>query len=40
MDKALGDQHKCLGRNMLKNKVKVVFASDYVYKYEDAETTE
>jgi imidazolonepropionase-like amidohydrolase len=37
MVKALGEQYKDFGRNLLKNKVKVVFASDYVGKFEDAE---
>jgi hypothetical protein len=37
MVKALGEQHKCFGRNLFKNNVKVVFASDYVYKFEDAD---
>lgn len=35
--KALGDKYKDFGRNLLKNDVKVVFASDYVGKFEDAE---
>lgn len=34
---ALGEQYKDFGRNLLKNGVKVVFASDYVGKFEDAE---
>ena len=37
MVKALGKQHKCFGRSLFKNNVKVVFASDYVYKFEDAD---
>ena len=37
MVKALGEQFKDFGRNLLKNGVKVVFASDYVGKFEDAE---
>jgi imidazolonepropionase-like amidohydrolase len=37
MVKALGKQYKDFGRNLLKNNVKVVFASDYVGKFEDAE---
>ena len=37
MVKALGEQYKDFGRNLLKNNVKVVFASDYVGKFEDAE---
>jgi imidazolonepropionase-like amidohydrolase len=35
--KALGEKFKDFGRNLLKNGVKVVFASDYVGKFEDAE---
>ena len=35
--KALAEQYKDFGRNLLKNGVKVVFASDYVGKFEDAE---
>jgi imidazolonepropionase-like amidohydrolase len=37
MVKALGKKFKDFGRNLLKNKVKVVFASDYVGVPEDAE---
>ncbi len=37
MVKELGEQYKDFGRNLLKNKVKVVFASDYVGVFEDAE---
>jgi imidazolonepropionase-like amidohydrolase len=37
MVKALGEQYKDFGRNLLKHQVKVVFASDYVGKFEDAE---
>jgi len=37
MVQALGKQYKDFGRNLLKNGVKVVFASDYVGKFEDAE---
>lgn len=37
MVKALGEKYKDFGRNLLKNGVKVVFASDYVGKFEDAE---
>jgi len=37
MVRALGEQYKDFGRNLLKNDVKVVFASDYVGKFEDAE---
>ncbi len=35
--RALGQQYKDFGRNLLKNGVKVVFASDYVGKFPDAE---
>ena len=35
--RALGEQYKDFGRNLLKHNVKVVFASDYVGKFEDAE---
>ncbi len=35
--RALGQQYKDFGRNLLKNGVKVVFASDYVGKFADAE---
>ena len=35
--RALGEQFKDFGRNLLKNDVKVVFASDYVGKFADAE---
>jgi imidazolonepropionase-like amidohydrolase len=35
--KALGEKYKNFGRDLLKNGVKVVFASDYVGKFEDAE---
>lgn len=35
--KALGQQYKDFGRNLLKHKVKVVFASDYVGKFADGE---
>ncbi len=35
--KALGQQYKDFGRNLLKNNVKVVFASDYVGVDADAE---
>lgn len=35
--KALGKKFKDFGRNLLKHGVKVVFASDYVGKFEDAE---
>lgn len=35
--KALGEKYKDFGRNLLKNKVKVVFASDYVGDFADAE---
>jgi imidazolonepropionase-like amidohydrolase len=34
---ALGERYKDFGRNLLKHGVKVVFASDYVGKFEDAE---
>ena len=34
---ALGKEYADFGRNLLKNGVKVVFASDYVGKFEDAE---
>ena len=34
---ALGEKYKDFGRNLLKHGVKVVFASDYVRKFEDAE---
>jgi imidazolonepropionase-like amidohydrolase len=37
MVKALGEKFKDFGRNLRKNNVKVVFASDYVGKFEDAE---
>lgn len=37
MVKALGKKYADFGRNLLKNGVKVVFASDYVGKFEDAE---
>ena len=37
MVKALGKKFADFGRNLLKNDVKVVFASDYVGKFEDAE---
>jgi imidazolonepropionase-like amidohydrolase len=37
MVKALGEKYSDFGRNLLKNNVKVVFASDYVGKFEDAE---
>ena len=37
MVRALGEQYRDFGRNLLKNNVKVVFASDYVGKFEDAE---
>lgn len=37
MVKELGQQYKDFGRNLLKHKVKVVFASDYVGVFEDAE---
>lgn len=37
MVKALGKKYKDFGRNLLKHKVKVVFASDYVGKFPDAE---
>ena len=37
MVKELGQQYKDFGRNLIKNKVKVVFASDYVGVFEDAE---
>ena len=37
MVKALGEQYKDFGRNLIKNKVKVVFASDYVGVFADAE---
>lgn len=37
MVKALGEQYKDVGRNLLKNGVKVVFASDYVGVFADAE---
>jgi len=37
MVRALGEQYKDFGRNLLKNNVKVVFASDYVGVFEDAE---
>jgi imidazolonepropionase-like amidohydrolase len=33
----LGEQYKDFGRNLLKHKVKVVFASDYVGEFADAE---
>lgn len=35
--KALGEKYQDFGKNLLKNKVKVVFASDYVGVFEDAE---
>ena len=37
MVKKLGQEYKDFGRNLLKHKVKVVFASDYVGVFEDAE---
>ncbi len=37
MVQALGKKFADFGRNLVKNKVKVVFASDYVGKFEDAE---
>ena len=37
MVQALGKQYADFGRDLLKNKVKVVFASDYVGKFADAE---
>jgi imidazolonepropionase-like amidohydrolase len=37
MVQALGEEFKDFGRNLLKNGVKVVFASDYVGEYSDAE---
>ena len=37
MVKALGEKFKDFGRNLLKHDVKVVFASDYVGKFADAE---
>ena len=37
MVQELGKQYKDFGRNLIKNKVKVVFASDYVGVFEDAE---
>lgn len=37
MVQALGKQYENFGRDLLKNNVKVVFASDYVGKFEDAE---
>ena len=33
----LGERYRYFGRNLLKNNVKVVFASAYVYKFEDAD---
>jgi hypothetical protein len=37
LGKALGKQYQDFGRNLLKNGVKVVFASDYVGVHADAE---
>ena len=39
MVQAFGEQYKDVGRNLLKNGVKVVFAFDYVGIFADAERT-